>query len=59
MGVQTKHFLKPHPPPKKAHINFLSAKNPHENNKNQAKMLKVYGPIHPPQPIESVWFVHS
>ncbi len=39
ISVQTIHFL---PPPKKVHQHFLSAKNPHENNKNQAKKLKVY-----------------
>ncbi len=37
-------FWEPLPTPKKStHQNFLSAKNPHENNKNQAKKLKVYG----------------
>ncbi len=43
MSVQTIHFLS-HPPPKKStHQHLLNAKNPHENNKNQAKMLKMYG----------------
>ncbi len=43
MSVQTIHFLKSPPPPKKEYTStFLSAKNPHENNKNQAKKLKVY-----------------
>ncbi len=28
---------KPHPPKKSTHQHFLSAKNPHENNKNLAK----------------------
>ncbi len=44
MSVQTIHFLRPpHPPTKKnsTHQHFLSAKNPHENNKNQAKTLSV------------------
>ncbi len=41
MSVQTIHFLRPPPSPtKRVHIN--SAKNPHKNNKNQAKKLKVY-----------------
>ncbi len=47
MSVQTIHFLKSPPlPPSKKEYNhhFLIAKNPHENNnKNQAKKLKVYG----------------
>ncbi len=45
MSVQTIHFLRPTPsPPKKStHQHFVSATNPHENNKNQAKKLKVYG----------------
>ncbi len=45
MSVQTIHFLRPPlPPPKKGtHQHFLSAKNPHENNKYQAKKLKMYG----------------
>ncbi len=30
-------------PPKEYTSTFLSVKNPHENNKNQAKKLKVYG----------------
>ncbi len=43
MSVQTIHFLSPPPPQKKStQQHFLSAKNPHENNKNQAKKLKVY-----------------
>ncbi len=45
MSVQTIDFLRPPPPPpqkKSTHQQFLSAKNPHENNKNQAKKLKVY-----------------
>ncbi len=56
MSAQTIHFLKPHPPKKSTHQNILSAKNPHENNKNQAKKLKVYGTNvdflrpHPPPP---------
>ncbi len=35
----------PHPPPKKKsiHQHYLSVNNPNENNKNQAKKLKVYG----------------
>ncbi len=42
-------------------LHFLSAKNPHESNKNQAKKLKVFEKNvdyhrHPP---EIVWFVHS
>ncbi len=43
----TNHTLSetPFPPPQKkcTHQHFLSAKNSHENNKNQAKKLKVYG----------------
>ncbi len=44
MSVQTIHFLRLPPPPKKksTHQHFLSAKNPHENNKNHAKKLKLY-----------------
>ncbi len=44
MSVQTIHFLRrpPIPPKKSTHQHFLSAKYPHENNKNQAKKLKVY-----------------
>ncbi len=43
MSVQTIHFLRPPPPQKKStHQHILSAKNPHENNKNQAKKLKMY-----------------
>ncbi len=42
MSVQTIHFLRPPPPQKKStHQHFLSAKNPHENNKNQAKKLQL------------------
>ncbi len=36
-------FWNPLPPKKSTHLNFLSAKNPHEDNINQAKKLKVYG----------------
>ncbi len=44
MSVQTIHFPRPPSPQKKStHQHFLSTKNPHENNKNQAKKLKVYG----------------
>ncbi len=45
MNVQIILFLRPPPPPpkKSKKQNFLSAKSPHENNKNQAKNLKVYG----------------
>ncbi len=40
----TNHILSETPSPQKStHQHFLSAKNPHENNKNQAKKLKVYG----------------
>ncbi len=43
MSVQTIHFLRlPSPPKKTKHQHILSAKNPHENNKNQAKKSKVY-----------------
>ncbi len=57
MSVQTIHFLRPPLPPKKSK-HFLSAKNPHENNKNQAKKLNgKYVDFHIPSP-ESVWFVH-
>ncbi len=41
------HILSETPPPppkeKSTHQHFLSAKIPHENNKNQAKKLTVYG----------------
>ncbi len=57
-------FWDPLPPSHKkesTHQHFLSATNPHESNKNQAKKLKVYGkyldfhrPLHAPK---SVWFV--
>ncbi len=45
MSVQTIRFLIPpqNPPKKSTHQHFLSAKNPHENNKTQAKKLKMYG----------------
>ncbi len=33
----------PSPSKKSTHQQYLSAKDPHENNKNQAKKLKVYG----------------
>ncbi len=69
MSVQTLHFLRPPPPPPQnsTHQHFLSANNPNENNKNQAKKLKVYGEkgwfsqtTNPPSPPpESVWFVHT
>ncbi len=42
MSVQTIPFLSPPPPKKSTHQHFWSAKNPHENNKNQTKKLKVY-----------------
>ncbi len=35
-------FWDPLPQKKSTHQHFFSAKNPHENNKNQAKKLKVY-----------------
>ncbi len=42
---------------------FLNAKTVHENEKNQAKKLKVYGENidfnPPPHSLENVWFVHS
>ncbi len=56
----TNHKLSETPPPpkkKSTHQHFLSAKNLHENNKNQAKKLKVYGKKkrfsqpHPPPPL--------
>ncbi len=48
----------PHPPKKSNHQIFLSGKNPHENNKNQTKKLKVkhvaikcwFSHTHPPSP---------
>ncbi len=40
MSVQT-HSEIPSPP-KSTHHHLLSAKNPHEHNKNQTKKLKVY-----------------
>ncbi len=51
-------------PQKSTHENILGAQNPHENNKKQAKKLKVYSKnvdFHrpPTSPPESVWFVHS
>ncbi len=45
MSIQTIYFLRlPGPPPQKksTHQQFWSAKNPHKNNKNHAKKLKVY-----------------
>ncbi len=42
MSVQTIHFLRPPSPQKSTHQHFWSAKYPGENNKNQAKKLKVY-----------------
>ncbi len=39
----TNQTLSEAPPPKEYTLTFLIAKNPHENNKNQAKKLKVYG----------------
>ncbi len=69
MSIQTIHFLRHLPPPQKKEYTstFLTAKNPNENNKNQAKKLKVYGEkgwfsqtTNPPSPPpESVWFVHT
>ncbi len=47
---------------KSTHQHFLSAKNPHENNTNQASKLKVYWKnvdFHRPPPPESEWFLHS
>ncbi len=41
MSVQTIHFLRQNKNSIQQH--FWSAKNPHENKKNQAKKLKVYG----------------
>ncbi len=63
MSVQTIHFLIPLPPKKSTHQHLLNAKNPHENNKNQAKTLKMYGKnvdFHNPHPLppKSVCFVH-
>ncbi len=46
MSVQTIHaihFLRPPSPPKRVYINIFEGQNPHENNKNQDKKLKVYG----------------
>ncbi len=42
-SVQTIHFLRPPHPKKSTHQHFLSAKIQHENKKNQAEKLKVYG----------------
>ncbi len=40
-SVKAIHF--PPPPKKKStHQHFLSAKNPHENNKNQAKSVRKF-----------------
>ncbi len=56
--VYKPYFLRPAPPlqQKSTHQHFLSAKNSHENNKYQAKKVKVYGKKldfqtpHPPPP---------
>ncbi len=62
LSVQTIHFLRPPPPPKKksTHQHFLSAKSPLENNKNQAKKLKMYRKKclifkEPPSPCWHLW----
>ncbi len=48
MNVQPIHFLRP---PKKDYTStFFRTKNPHENNKNPAKKLKVYSKNVPPPP---------
>ncbi len=41
MSVQIIHFLRPLPH-KEYTSTFFECQNPHENNKNQAKKLKVY-----------------
>ncbi len=63
----TNHRLSETPPPppqkKSTHQQFLSAKNPHENNKNQAKKLKVYekyfdfhnSPLPPPSKVYGLY----
>ncbi len=43
MSVQTIHFLRPQPLRKEYTSTFFECQNPHENNKNQAKKLRVYG----------------
>ncbi len=53
MSVQTIHFLRPPPKKKSTYEHFWSAKNPYENNKNQAKKLIVqkkcrFSQTHPP-----------
>ncbi len=61
LGQHTIHTLSETPPQKKCtHQHCLSAKNPHENNKNQAKKLKVYQKMSiftdpPPHPKCMVW----
>ncbi len=48
-------FWDPLPPKKSTHQSFLSAKNPHQNNKNQARKLKVYeknADFHRPLPLK-------
>ncbi len=61
MSVQTIHFLRP--PTKKVYTStFLSAKNPHENNKNQAKKLKMYRKnvyFHRPTPLPKVYGLYT
>ncbi len=46
------------------HQHYLSAKNPHENNKNQVKKIKCmekivdfHTPTYPPPLRESVWYL--
>ncbi len=59
----TNHTLSETPPPKKStHQHFLSAKNPHENNNNQAKNVKLYGKnvdFHGPSPKVYVFYTHE
>ncbi len=40
--LQTIHFLSPPPKKKSTCQHFLSAKRPHENDKNQVQKLKMY-----------------
>ncbi len=56
-------FETPSLPKKEYTSTFFECQNAHDNNKNQAKKLKVYENIliftdPPPPPPESVWFVH-
>ncbi len=57
-SVQNIHLIRPRTPPtrKCTHQHFLNAKTVHENDKSQAKILKVYGEnidfTDPPTPLK-------